>query len=200
MASDQQARWAPQKKDTLEALADEILHNYARGRAIVAVDGRRGSGMAEFAEALAETLRTKGGIVFHASIEDFQRPRARREGDSYANGYDYSLLRRVLIDPYRTAGSTGFSLTGFDAERDEPVFQPKWKSAGLDAILIVDGVFLNRPELSGIWNYSIWLEDPATGDEFDTIYLAAVTPSAVATAIYDNADPEHPRRIFADSC
>ncbi len=154
------ARWAPQKKDTLEALADEILHNYGRGRAIVGVDGRRESGMSEFAEALAGVLQLKGSSSFHASIEDFLLPRQRRDRGLYTDGYDYSLLRRVLIDPFRTAGSTGFSLTGFDAERDEPVFQPKWKSAGSDAMLIVSGVFLNRPETSGIWNYSVWLEHP----------------------------------------
>ena len=195
------ARWAPDKKDTLEALAAEILHNYGHGRAIVAVDGRRDSGMRQFADDLAETLHTGGHTVFHASIEDFRQPRSRRERGIYSDGYDHSLLRRVLIDPFRTAGSTGFSLTGFDGNRDEPVFQPKWKSAGLDAILIVDGVFLNRPELSGIWNYSVWLENPPTVEDIDdAAYLAAVTPSAQATAIYDNSDPEHPRRIFADSC
>jgi uridine kinase len=194
------ARWAPEKKDTMEALASEILHNYGHGRAIVAVDGRRASGMHQFGEDLATALQGDSRAVFHASIEDFQRPRSERERGWYTDGYDYSLFRRVLIDPFRTAGSTGFALKGFDAERNEPVYQPKWKSAGLDAVLIVSGVFLNRPELSGIWNYSIWLEDPSTEDEFDTVYLAAETPSARATAIYDNTNPEHPRRIFADSC
>jgi uridine kinase len=194
------ARWAPQKRDTLEALSNEILHNYGRGRVIVAVDGRRGSGMDEFARDLAQTLQLAGVTAFHASIEDFRQPRSRREQGLYTDGYDYSLLRRVLVDPFRTAGSTGFALTGFDAARDEPVFQPKWKSAGSDAILIVSGVFLHRPEVSGIWNYSIWLENPGVGDEFDAVYVRDVTPSAVATAIYDNTDPEHPRRVFADSC
>jgi uridine kinase len=194
------ARWAPQKKDTMEALASEILHNYGHGRAIIAVDGRSGSGMHQFGEDLAAALKGGSHAVFQASIDDFRRPRALRAGGLYTDGYDYSLLRRVLIDPFRTAGSTGFALTGFDADRDEPVFQPKWKSAGADAVLIVDGVFLNRPELSGIWNYSIWLEDPSIEDEFDTAYLTAENPSSRATAIYDNSDPEHPRRIFADSC
>lgn len=185
----------------MEALGNEILHNYGQGRAIIAVDGRREAGTRQFADDLAEVLRAAGHTTFHASIEDFHHPRARRADGLYTDGYDYSLFRRVLIDPFRTAGSTGFALTGFDAVRDEPVFQPKWKSAGQDAILIVDGVFLNRPELSGIWNYSIWVETPAeTGDEFDQVYLDSVNPSAVATAIYDNADQEHPRRIFADSC
>lgn len=194
------AKWAPAKKDTVEALATEILHNYAHGRAIVAIDGRRNTGTNDFADALAAALRAQGKSVFHASVEDFKRPRAERARGLYSDGYDYSLLRRVLIDPFRTGGSTGFALTGFDADRDEPVYQPKWKSAGADALLIIDGPFLNRQGLSGIWNYSVWLEDPSTEDEFDARYVAAETPSARATAIYDNADPKHPRRVFADSC
>lgn len=184
----------------MAALAAEILHNYGHGRAIIAVDGRRASGMQDFADDLASALSDDERSVFTAAIDDFQRPRVEREHGLYLDGYDYSLLRRVLIDPFRTAGSTGFALTGFDAERDEPVFQPKWKSAGRDAILIVHGVFLNRPELLSLWNYSIWLDDPSTEDESDTAYLGAVSPSARATSLFDNSDPAHPRRIFADSC
>ncbi|TQL48458.1 uridine kinase [Homoserinimonas aerilata] len=194
-------RWAPQKKDTMEALANEILHNYAHGRVIVGVDGRSGSGAAGFADDLAVALKETGHQAFRASLDGFRHPRERRARGLFSDGFDYSLFRRVLVDPFRTAGSTGFVLAGFDAERDEPVFQPKWQSAGHDAILIVDGVFLHRPELRGIWNYSAWVETPAaTGDEADAAYIAAETPSVLATAIYDNTDPEHPRRIFADSC
>ncbi len=210
------ARWAPEKKDQLESIAGEILHNYGQGRAMVAVDGRHGAGQAEFADGLAELLRAKGAKVFRASMTDFFRPRADRERAGWLDGkahyreaYDYSLLRRVLVDPFHTGGSTGFVLTGFDAERDQPVFQPKWMSAGFDAILVVDGVFLNRQELSGLWNYSIWLSTPLleSGDEeavrdaaADTAYLKDANPSEKATTIIDNQDPEHPRRVFADSC
>ncbi len=215
------ARWAPEKKDQLAALADEILHNYGKGRALVAVDGRHGAGQAEFADGLAETLEARGARVFRARIDDFFRPRADRERAGWLDGkaeyreaYDYSLLRRVLVDPFHTGGSTGFVLTGFDELRDQPVFQPKWMSAGFDAILIVDGVFLLRPELANMWNYSIWLTTPllvADGEsdstaeiardvEADVAYLADVNPSAKATAIMDNRDPEHPRRVFEDSC
>lgn len=195
------ARWAPEKKHTMSALADEILHLYAHGRAIVGIDGRRDSGAGDFADDLAETMRASGHKVFRASLRDFQLPRQRRLAGAYSDGFDYSLLRRVLIDPYRTAGSTGFVLEGFDEDRDEPVVQPKWMSAGPDAVLIIDGVFLHRPELKGVWNYSVWVETPAdTGDADDARYIASERPSALATAIYDNADPGHPRRVFADSC
>ncbi|MEO7146343.1 MAG: uridine kinase [Terrimesophilobacter sp.] len=215
------ARWAPELKDQLESLASEILHNYAHGRAMVAVDGRHGSGQSEFADALADVVRLQGSHVYRASIDDFFRPRRDRERSGWLDGraqyreaYDYSLLRRVLIDPFHTGGSTGFVLTGFDEERDQPVFQPKWATTGPDAVLIVDGVFLNRPDLAGAWNYSIWLstpplsveQDSANADiarrnsESDVAYIAEANPSERATTILDNQDPNHPRRVFADSC
>jgi len=210
------ARWAPQLKDQLESVAGEILHNYGKGRTMVAVDGRFGSGQAAFADGLADALTARGAKVFRARIDDFFHPRADRERAGWLNGkahfrsaYDYSLLRRVLIDPFHTAGSTSFVLTGFDEVRDQPVFQPKWMSAGMDAILIVDGVFLHRPELSGAWNYSVWLTTPPVETEdaesarnvaADEAYLATTTPSEKATALIDNRDPKHPKRVFADSC
>ncbi|MBB5634070.1 uridine kinase [Cryobacterium mesophilum] len=210
------ARWAPEKKDQLESLADEILHNYSHGRAMVAVDGRHGAGQQEFADGLAEALRRDGAHVFRASMDDFFRPRADRERSGaqdgaayYRDAYDYSLLRRVLIDPFHTSGSTGFVLTGFDVVRDQPVFQPKWMSAGPDAILVMDGTFLLRPDLAGVWNYSVWLSTPLqSGDEdleirraaSDEVYLKDANPSEKANTIIDNQDPDHPRRVFADSC
>jgi uridine kinase len=210
------ARWAQEKKDLLESIASEILHNYGHGRTMVAVDGRHGAGQADFANGLAEVLRPRGVKVFRAGIDDFFRPRADRERSGaldgsarYRDTYDYSLLRRVLVDPFHTGGSTGFVLTGFDELRDEPVFQPKWMSAGPDAVLILDGVFLHRPELAGLWNYSLWLATPlldADGSEVspdsgaDGVYIAEANPSERATAIIDNRAPEHPLRVFEDSC
>ncbi|WP_349898441.1 nucleoside/nucleotide kinase family protein [Parafrigoribacterium soli] len=211
------ARWAPLKKDQIEALAKEILHNYGRGRAIVAIDGGSDAGAREFADDLAATVRTLGHEAFRASIDDFQAPRSIRESGGrpaasarYEHGYDYSLLQRVLLDPFRATSGTGFVLAAFDAQRDAP-FQSKWTTASADALLIINGVFLNRPELAGFWNYSVWLETPqrepgetapnAERDAAaDALYVAEVNPRGKAVAIIDNSDPEHPRRSFADSC
>ena len=210
------AGWTPQLKDQFESLSSEIRHNYAQGRAMVAVDGRHGAGQSDFADGLAEVLRLDGVHVFRASIDDFFRPHRDRERSGwfdpvahYREAYDYSLFRRVLTDPFHTAGSTGFVLAGFDEERDQPIYQPKWATAGPDAVLIVDGVFLNRPELAGLWNYSVWLSTApiASDDELvarnadaDVAYAAEVDPAERATAIIENQDPEHPSRVFADSC
>jgi uridine kinase len=206
------ARWAPAKKDQLDALAAEILHNYGSGRAVVAVDGASTAGTKAFADALADAMREAGHKVFVASVRDFRKPRSRRDSSLddtaaafYADAFDYSVLQRVLLDPFRASGSTGFVLAAYDEKRDAQL-QPKWATAGRDAILIVEGVFLNRPELAGLWNYSVWLEVPL-GDESadvetgaDALYLAAVSPRSKAVAIVDNGDAELPRRVFADSC
>lgn len=205
------ARWQPEKRDVLEALAAEILHNYGSGRVIVAVDGNSGADTAGFADDLATVLRDGGRRVFRAALSDFHRSRAARAeyGDGtprtyYDHAFDYSLLQRVLIDPFRAAGSTGFVLAGFDGVRDQPI-QPKWMTAGADAMLLVDGVFLNRAELAGIWNFSVWLETAESDErdvaaEADAVYLSEAGPAARASAIIDDRDVEHPRRVFADSC
>jgi uridine kinase len=217
------------KSELIAALSDEILHNYGKGRAIVAVDGLDGAGKTLFADALAAQLGVGHRAVFRASIDDFHQSRARRYArgrDSaegfYRDSYDYPTFKRMLTEPFRTGWIGSFNLRAFDLKRDIP-FEPKWSSGPEDALLVVDGIFLNRPELRGIWNYSIWLEvDPAVAlarvkardaQEFEhdianperysggqALYLAEAKPIEAATAIIDNNDYDHPKRIFADSC
>ena len=218
------AQWTPLKRDTLDSLADEFLHNYARGRTLLAVDGIDGAGKRPFADALAERLGRGGHAVFRASIDSFHRPRAARYArgeDSpegfYKDSYDYALFRRVLVEPFKMGGSTGFVTDAFDYRRDTQV-EMDWKTGPQDATLVVDGIFLNRPELRGLWNWSIWLDVPeriaaeralerdgpsgvgARYSEGQKLYRAEANPRARASAIVDNSDFEHPRRVFADSC
>ncbi len=216
--------WKPAKKDVLDALAVEIGSLYRSGRVVIAVDGMDGSGKTHFATDLALALTAAGHPVFHASIDDFYRSRAERHArgaDSaegyYRDSFDYSTFRRILIEPFRMGGSTAFVTAAFDHRRDSPI-PAKWRSGPQDAILIVDGIFLNRPELSGLWNYSIWLDvdrdtveerlrqrdgaapHPERYREGQKMYIAEASPRTAASAIIDNSEWEHPRRVFADSC
>lgn len=215
--------------ELLRELREEFLHNYPRGRTIIGVDGYSGTGTALFADGLAAVFGEIDNKAFRASMDDFHRPRARRyrAGRDSAEGYyrdsfDEGLLRRVLIEPFRLGGSTGFQLTGFDDERDQAV-ESRWTTAPKDAVLIVDGPFLLRDELRGTWNWSVHIDAPpleayrrlaeAIGANADPhaasnarymggrdLYLRDVQPRQLAHAIIDNADEDHPRRIFADSC
>src|SRR5580692_3153452 len=155
------------RKTVIRELAAEIRHNYSEGRVIVAIDGMDGAGKTEFANALAAELGIGHKAVFRASIDDFHQSRARRYArgrDSaegfYRDSFDYPTFKRMLTEPFRTGWIGSFNLKAFDLKRDLP-FQPVWSSGPKDAILVVDGIFLNRPELRGIWNFSIWLDvDP----------------------------------------
>ncbi|MCR2764769.1 uridine kinase [Microbacterium sp. zg.B48] len=217
----------------LRELRDEVRQHYRGGRVIIAVDGIDGAGKTTFADAFADVFAEDGSSVFRASIDDFHRPRAERyqrgrrspEG-YYRDSYDYATFRRVLIDPFRdgaqTAGTTGFQLAAFDVARDTPV-EATWTTAPRDAVLIVDGIFLLRPELRGLWDWSVWLDAPvdvayqrmALRDGSDPnpaaasnlryrdgqeLYLKDARPRLEASAIVDNADLAHPRRTFEDYC
>lgn len=205
------ARFTPQKRDVLDQLAEEFLTHYSLGRTFLAVDGVDGAGQTKFADALAERLGKGSHSVFRASIDGFHRPRAERyvKGPNsaegfYADSFDYELFRRVLIEPFRLGGSAGFVTAAWDVARDVPV-EMAWQTAPQDATLVVDGIFLNRPQLRGVWNYSVWLEGGNPSDApreagGQALYLAEADPRARATAIVDNSDVDHPRRVFADSC
>ncbi|MEZ3159868.1 uridine kinase [Microbacterium sp. BWT-B31] len=211
-------------------LRDEVRQHNRAGRVIVAVDGLDGAGKTTFAEGLAQVFADDGTAAFHASIDDFHRPRAERYARGrtspegfYRDSFDYATFRRVLIDPFRaqTGASTGFQLSAFDVQRDAPA-PSEWVTAPRDAVLVVDGVFLHRPELRGLWNWSLWLDVPwdvayarmaARGCDPDPhapsnaryyegqqLYLRDADPRVEASAIVDNTDLEHPRRVFADFC
>jgi uridine kinase len=214
-------------------LRDEVRRDYRAGRVIVAVDGIDGAGKTTFAEGLASVFAEDGSAVFRASIDGFHRPRVERYARGrtspegfYRDSYDYATFRRVLIDPFRDGGqtgaSTGFQLEAFDVHRDAPVGS-EWVTAPRDAVLIVDGIFLHRPELRGIWHWSVWLDVPldvaarrvadrdGTDPDFlapsntryregQDIYLREAGPRTAASAIVDNTDFAHPYRVFQDFC
>lgn len=223
------ARIPAARRGVLEQLAGEILQHYSRGRSSVAVDGRDGAGAAGFADDLAVALRHHGATVFRASVEDFHRPREQRWRAGryspeayYRDAFDYPTLRRVLLDPFRMDVGAGFTLRAFDLAADR-AFESEWISGPPDAILLVDGVLLQRPELGGVWNYVVYLDigarlalersaartgmtaDPDSPEWRRSLgaqerYEREVHPRTRASAVVDIVDPDAPFRIFSDFC
>ena len=119
--------------------------------------------------SLRSSRRTDRRCSAHRSTTSIARAserqaRGRRSPEGYyLDSFDYATFRRVLIDPFRegvqTGATTGFQLAAFDLARDAPV-ESAWTTAPRDAVLIVDGVFLHRPELRGLWDWSVWLDVP----------------------------------------
>ncbi|WP_243063697.1 uridine kinase [Humibacter sp. RRB41] len=212
----------------LRELRAEIAHNYPAGRVIVAVDGAEGSGTDAFADDLAAVYREAGTATARASMRDFHLPREKRHasgpadpGDYYLRSFDYETLKRVLIDPFLMAGSTGFQTTAFDVRRNAPVLSA-WQTGPADIALIVDGPFLLRPAIRGAWHFSVLLDVPLTevyarlalsqGRDPDPEaqanaryvggwrrYGEEEEPQFLASAVVDLADQERPRREFPDT-
>jgi uridine kinase len=186
--------------DAFDELAAEILHNYGKGRAIVAIDGFGGT--AEFADRLADAVKLAGHAVFRASIRTFRQPPMTR----YAAGsvalertVDLDTLRRVLLDPFRDGGTGSFVLAAFDPDREAPIPQ-KWMTAKPDSLLIIDGELLQQPDLRGLWHTTVWLESGVEPTAAQALYLKQLKPGTTASTVVDNTDPQQPRRIFKDSC
>lgn len=195
------------RTEVMRGLATEFLHNYGRGRTILAVDGSDGSGREAFADDLAAAMEEREHTVIRASLRDFRLPRAEQDAFGpdtderrFRHGYDYAALRRVLVEPFRLGAGAGFVTRHFDAERDARI-EPAWRTAPQDATLVLDGEFINRSGLRDLWYWSVMVDGaPGTETEADTLYRAEEDPSERVAVVVDNSNPENPRRRFFDSC
>jgi uridine kinase len=189
---------SPSTETMMRELRDEVRQHLRSGRVIVAIDGLPGAGQAEFADALAGAFAEEGVTALRASISGFRKPGSAAETD-------VDELRRVLVEPFRSKAPQGFALAPGAALTTAPV----------DAVLVVDGDFLLRAGLRGLWNWSAWLEvHPSAASERLTRETGAEPEpgadangaayrregQAAASALVDNTDASNPVRIFGDFC
>ncbi len=144
---------------------------------LVAVDGADGAGKTRFADALGETLAAAGRTVGRGGIDDFLHPAAHRHAlgrtprTVWERTTDLAAVRRDLVDP--------------------------WRARTDDAVLVVDGIFLQRPELADVWDLVVWLEVP----DAERVHRMARRDGGVD----DVADPVQQRylgaqRIYRETC
>lgn len=211
-------------RDALIADVVERILALEPGRpAAVAIDGPDAAGKTTFADALVAPLETRGAVVVRASIDDFQQPRARRYARGrysakgyYREGFDTDALIRLLLDPLASGASPALVRTrAFDLANDVPV-SARPVPVPARGIVLVDGVFLQRPELVDYWDLVIYLDVPeeealhralarAGGDSESLrrlhesryfgghrIYRDEVDPVARADIVIDNSDVANP--------
>ncbi len=153
----------------------------------VAVDGVDGAGKTTFADELAAVLRHRHRDVVRVSVDDFHQPRERRyrrgrdspEG-FWLDAFDYARLRSDVLDPLAPGGSRRYRRRSHDLVSDAAV-HPGHEVAPPGAVLVLDGLFLHRDELAGLWDLSIWLDVP--------FHVAA---ARLAARDGSHPDPEHP--------
>lgn len=130
----------------------------------IAIDGRTASGKTTLAGELAGVLGKTGREVIRTSIDGFHRPKVERyaRGRLSAEGYYYDArdlpaINELLLSPLGPGGDLRYRTESFDLDNDHAIEQePQLASA--NAILIVDGTFLQRPELRDGWDLAIFVE------------------------------------------
>ncbi|GCE75591.1 uridine kinase [Cellulomonas biazotea] len=215
----------PSRAIVLDGLAARVPDARLLGRPVlVAVDGVDGAGKTVLADELAAVLRAAGRTVVRASVDGFHRPRAERyaRGRSapagfFLDSYDLDALRRELLEPFAPGGSRRYRRAVRDVATDTALDLPREVAAD-DAVLVVDGIFLQRDELASWWDVAVFLDvpfdvtfarmavrdgcppDPAHADnrryvEGQRLYLRTADPATRATVVVDNADPGAPRVV-----
>jgi uridine kinase len=211
------------RQSLLLSLAQRWQELPARPVLRVAVDGVDGAGKTTFADELAGLLRAQGRSVIRASVDGFHHTRAVRyrlgrtspEG-FYHDSYNYAALRSGLLDPLREGGTLRYRTAIFDVNTHQRLNLPM-QQAELGSILIVDGLFLHRPELRDVWDDSVFLRvdfavsvprgaarGPGYGSpdpdaesnrryvEGNRLYFQEAQPEKWAGVVVDNTDLENP--------
>jgi uridine kinase len=191
----------------------------------VGIDGLDAAGKTILADELAPLVEARSREAIRVSLDDFHRPRAeryRRGRDSpegyYEDSFDHAELRVSVLVPLGPSGDLRYRPRAFDLHGDRPV-RADPRPATRDAVLLVDGVFLQRPELEDCWDLTVWVDIPlresirrgvardrrhhASEPEIhrlyqrryapgQRIYLRTVDPASRADVVLDNADPASP--------
>lgn len=210
----------------LNTIAARICGDDLRHPVRVAVDGITSSGKSTFADALALVVAQRGRPTIRVTMDGFHHRRARRHrqgrlsGDGYyEDAYDLGAAVRELLIPLGPNGSRCYLERIIDLASDEPVDDAR-RTASSDSVLIVDGSFLQRPEIRDHWDHVVYLdvafplaEQRGVERERDTLggreaaaeafrqryhaaghrYIREVEPLHLATFVVDNDDPDHPQ-------
>jgi uridine kinase len=163
---DSLARQPSQRNQILERIA-KFIGGYKPEKILrVAVDGVDGVGKTTFADDLGSVVERIGRPVIRSSVDGFHNPRELRyrRGRSspegfYLDSYDYAALRTHLLDPLGPAGSGVYCPAAFDHVTDSRL-PAQAHEAAAGSVLILDGLFLHRPELRDSWDFSIFLDAP----------------------------------------
>ena len=170
------------RNGVLAAVAGLIATTAARReRTCIAIDGRAGVGKSTFADELSGRLGSLGVATLRSTTDSFHRPRAERMrlGQSSAEGYyldshQLSVIVDELLVPF-SGGAPTVRVAAFDEPTDSAVHQLAEVTG--QTVLVFDGLFLQRPELSRFWDHVVFLTAETRLDERWLSFLFADLPT-----------------------
>ncbi len=152
------------RDEVVGAVAGEIVALPHDRPARVAIDGPDAAGKTTLAVELREPIEAAGRPVVRVSIDSFLRPRSERsEGAAqsaagyYEEAFDVDAFLQLILEPLRPGGHRTICPVSYDYRGDtrtigEPVVVES------DAVVLVDGVFLQRPALRDEWDLVVYVQ------------------------------------------
>lgn len=186
----------------LSYLSSKIPHS-GTDCVLVAIDGRDGAGKTVFADELAaKCCQTLSSDVIRISIDDFHNTREKRyrrgpkspEG-FYLDSYDYDQFRSHVLEPLCPYGSRKFRKRGHDLLTDRVIEDEPEVEAKPGSVVIVDGIFLHRPELEKAWNMSVFLDVSAEVCAQRMLVRDGSAPQLVSTDRYFGG-----QKMYLETC
>lgn len=140
------------------AAACTLIRKAAKARiVVVAIDGAGGAGKSTLAGAIRDAL----GTVSIVRVDDFYRPlhddeRAALDPEhGYRNYFDWERMRTQAIRPLRAGASAKYQ--PYDWLNGE---LRGWVEVESNAVIVVDGVYSMRPELSDLVDLALFVNTP----------------------------------------
>lgn len=189
---------------------------------LVGIDGVDGAGKTWLADELAQVLadRAPDLPVVRSSVDYFHHEQAFRHSlgrtaeTVWNRSFDYRTMRRELLDPWLRGAGSSYRCAWRDVATDALVGAPL-ERVPEQGVLVVDGVFIQRPELVDVWDVTIFVDvplavtaarmarrddgapDPEAPEQrryadAQRHYLAACDPAGIADIVVDNTDLERP--------
>jgi len=199
----------------------ELIDKLFQDRVLVAVDGSDAAGKTTFADRLASAVEAP---TVRVSVDSFLRPRhlRYRRGELsplgyYLDSFDRDALLEGCLRPFR-AGDRQITVSAAAKQDDGPPYG-QTLVVPARAVLVVDGVFLQREQLRELWTVAIYLKvSPAEYLERarrrdravlgsvaeverryrgrylpgQVLYRDDATPETAADVLIDNEDPASP--------
>lgn len=154
----------PARARTVGRIAEIVCRPVLSHPTRVAVDGVSAAGKSTLAAELVEAVAAGGRPAVHLSMDGYHHPRARRYRQGrgspagyYDDAFDYAAFAEHVLIPLGPSGDRRYRARIRDLATDEPVEEPPLE-APADSVVVVDGSFLQRPELFEHWDHRIFVD------------------------------------------
>lgn len=150
------------QQQVLKQISSNLLKIESSTPLLVGIDGKDASGKTTFANNLANILTEQTDReIIRISLDNFFQPRAIRSQQAnqargcYEDTFDITGIINHLLSPIRSNGT--YTTKIFDYKSDSSV-EISPSTASPDALFLIDGVFLQRPEFRKYWDYTVLLD------------------------------------------